>query len=154
MKKRQEPDPFKENLLSCVEDDLEQNASKHRGADNHLVAGDFAENFEHLPADSPDFLHDLGDVDSAPAHLKTSRRRWMCLAALCLSCGLASGPIGAWPTIEPLLIDAGVFAQEGKAMQKAHLNTVFSIAAFSQLIGSLPFGWLYDRIGGRPLSLW
>jgi hypothetical protein len=137
-----------DSLLLHCEEGLEGCAhEQHRRAGEH--SGHVVED---LPPDTPDLLHDLGIVDFAPPHLRTPRRRWMCLVIMCFACGLASGPIGAWPTIEPLLINAGVFEQE-KAAQKNNLSTVFSIAAFSQLFGSLPFGWLYDRVGGKPLSL-
>jgi hypothetical protein len=141
-----------ESLLGRCEEGSEGYAHEQ-----HRRAGENGENVledpRNLPPDIPDLLHDLGIVDFAPPHLRTPRRRWMCLVAMCFACALASGPIGAWPTIEPLLINAGVFEQEGKATQKNNLSTVFSVAAFSQLFGSLPFGWLYDRIGGKPLSL-
>lgn len=44
-----------------------------------------------------------------PALLVTERRRWISLWCQAVACALASGPVSAWPTLLPLLIDEGVF---------------------------------------------
>jgi len=54
-----------------------------------------------------------GDVRPAnvqhllPAHLSTERGKWIALCATTAACSLASGPVASWPTLEPLLLDAG-----------------------------------------------
>jgi len=84
-------------------------------------------------------------------HLRSTNQRWTALIVVCCACALASGPVGAWPTLEPLFIKCGLFAGPS---QKESLNTVYGLATFFQLAGSLPAGFLYDRVGGRNCALY
>lgn len=77
-----------------------------------------------------------------PAHLVTKRQRWIAVWVAAVAMALSSGPVAAWPTLEPLLMDAGVW-KDDKA--HANLDTVFGIATAVQLSASLPAGWIYDR---------
>ena len=99
-------------------------------------------------------LTHVGVVEDAPRHLQTERGRWWSLVATCAACSFASGPVGAWPTIEPLFIAAGLFPNGDEVHTKKHLDMVFSMAVCFQLGGSLPAGWLYDRYGGERCALW
>jgi MFS family permease len=66
------------------------------------------------------------------------------------ACALASGPVAAWPTLEPLLLDAGVWE---KGQPHANMDAVFGVATAIQMGASLPAGWIYDKYGGRAASL-
>jgi MFS family permease len=74
----------------------------------------------------------------------------MILCSLQAACALASGPVAAWPTLEPLLLDAGVWENHNP---HAKMDAVFGVATAIQLITALPAGWIYDRYGGRAASL-
>eukprot|EP00756_Hemistasia_phaeocysticola_P063032 Hpha_TRINITY_DN6501_c0_g1::TRINITY_DN6501_c0_g1_i1::g.45912::m.45912 len=90
---------------------------------------------------------------SLPPHLSTTQGRWAALWATTTACALASGPVASWPTLVPLLLDAGVWAEDGDKGAHANLDAVFSIAIAVQLGASLPAGWIFDRYGGRAASL-
>ena len=66
------------------------------------------------------------------------------------ACAIASGPVAAWPTLEPLLINAGVWKNEGT---HSNLDAVYGLSTAVQLGSSLPAGWIYDRYGGRVAAL-
>mmetsp|Transcript_32345 Transcript_32345/g.81495 ORF Transcript_32345/g.81495 Transcript_32345/m.81495 type:complete len:528 (+) Transcript_32345:116-1699(+) len=104
----------------------------------------------HEPSDM-DHMKDLGFVSHAPKHLRTTKKRWIALVVVCCACALSSGPVGAWPTLEPLFIKCGLFKGPN---QSESLNAVYSLATACQLGGSLPAGFLYDRIGGQKCSLY
>jgi len=104
----------------------------------------------HEPSDM-DHMQDLGYVAHAPKHLRTTKQRWIALIVCCSACALASGPVGAWPTLEPLFIECGLFAGPN---QNSNLNSVYGLATACSLAGSLPAGFLYDRIGGQKCALY
>ena len=52
----------------------------------------------------------------------------------------------SWPTLEPILIREGVFA--GPAQQQ-RLTSVFSVATGLAVVGTVPAGILFDRLGPR-----
>jgi len=75
------------------------------------------------------------------------------LGTLCLATAgacLASGPVAAWPTLEPLLEDQGVFAGES---QKSLLSSVYSIAQGVMMVAGWPTGIVYDRYGARTCAV-
>ena len=77
-----------------------------------------------------------------PTHLVTQRQRWIALWLTAAAMSLSSGPVASWPTLEPLLIDAGVW-KGGNT--HSNLDVVYGIATAVQMGASLPAGWIYDR---------
>jgi len=59
---------------------------------------------------------------------------------------LASGPLQSWNTLEPILMQMGVFEGAG---QQGQLTEVFSIAVGFAAGGSCVGGLIYDRIGPK-----
>ena len=55
----------------------------------------------------------------------TFRGKWLALSITTAACAVASGPVASWPTIEPLLLDAGVWKN---ASSHANLDTVYSLS--------------------------
>ena len=104
---------------------------------------------------------ELSFAPHAPKHLQTERGRWIALGITAAMCAVASGPVGAWPTLEPLLINAGVFAGGGHAdpaatllAQQTALDVCASLAIAVQMASILPAGFLYDRVGGRECAVY
>ena len=95
-----------------------------------------------------DLQHDADDSGGAavPWLYETRWRRWCTLFATVSVCALASGPVAAWPTLEPLLEEEGVFRG---ARQQASFDAVYSLAMVAMLSSSLPSGLLFDKGGGR-----
>ena len=79
-----------------------------------------------------------------PWHLRTERRIWWSLAGVLACMAVAGGPVAAWPTLVPLLIERGVF--DGN---EASFDAAFSLSMVCLLMTSLPAGLLYDRAGPR-----
>ena len=67
-----------------------------------------------------------------------------------IACALASGPVSAWPTILPLLIDEEVFAGEH---QKASFDAVYGLSMVMMLAVGLPAGLAFDELGGRTCGI-
>lgn len=86
-----------------------------------------------------------------PFYLKTDRQRWTAFCITTVMCALASGPVSAWPTLEPVLMKADLFKGMG---QEQMFGAVYSFSIAAQLGVSLPAGWLYDRYGGRFCCFW
>jgi len=87
----------------------------------------------------------------APSHLNTSFRRWASLVLVAATGALASGPCWSWPTLEPLLIDQGLWAGPG---QQQKLTSVYSIATGVGVSSWLVTGVFYDSLGARSLGVW
>ena len=116
---------------------------------------------EQLPLHSSTASPDYGakhknasqPIIPVPAHLSTHRGRLVALWVVTAACSVASGPVAAWPTLEPLLLDAGLWRNTtdptNTDQAHANLDSVFNVATAVQLGTSLPAGWLYDRYGGR-----
>jgi MFS family permease len=77
-------------------------------------------------------------------------RRWISLLAVCILTSVPSGPVVSWPTLEPILIEEGVFS--GPDQQK-DLSTVYSISAGTMMIASFVAGIAYDRFGPRVMAV-
>ena len=92
-------------------------------------------------------------TDSLPAHLASARGRWAALILTTAACAIASGPVASWPTLEPMLLDAGVWESAGDAAAHANLDAVYGASVAVQLGSSLPAGWIFDRYGGRVAAL-
>jgi MFS family permease len=86
-----------------------------------------------------------------PSHLSTYSRRWASLVLVAVTGSFASGPLVSWPTLEPLLVEEGVWAGPD---QQANLSSVYSIAIGASLVASLVAGTLLDAIGPRRLGVW
>lgn len=81
-----------------------------------------------------------------PSHLATKKQRWIALLIVVISSAFASGPISSWPTLEPLLIEEGVFAGPH---QEVLLTAVYSLAVGIAMVGQTFAGIVYDAIGPR-----
>jgi len=81
-----------------------------------------------------------------PSHLNTYSKRWASMLLVAITGAFSAGPFASWPTLEPLLIDQGVWAGPD---QKANLSSVFSIATGVSLVGMFFAGVMYDAIGPR-----
>mmetsp|Transcript_7983 Transcript_7983/g.25517 ORF Transcript_7983/g.25517 Transcript_7983/m.25517 type:complete len:459 (-) Transcript_7983:283-1659(-) len=67
-----------------------------------------------------------------------------------VGCVLASGTLSGFPTLQPLLADAGAFSSLGsRASAMNRLSQVYTIASGVSIGLYLLIGWLYDRIGAR-----
>eukprot|EP01108_Squamamoeba_japonica_P004317 TRINITY_DN3423_c0_g1_i1.p1 TRINITY_DN3423_c0_g1~~TRINITY_DN3423_c0_g1_i1.p1 ORF type:complete len:472 (-),score=91.83 TRINITY_DN3423_c0_g1_i1:3-1418(-) len=67
-----------------------------------------------------------------------------------VGCVLASGTLSGFPTIQPLLADAGAFAELGsRKLALDHLSSVYTVASGVSVGAFLFVGWLYDRVGPR-----
>ena len=86
-----------------------------------------------------------------PWHLATEKRRWVSLTIYVGFSVLASGPLQSWPTLEPVLVDMGVF-QGGN--QKSRLAEVYSIAQGFSMASALFAGILFDRVGPRVICVY
>eukprot|EP00961_Rhodomonas_salina_P090965 1224180-Rhodomonas_salina.5 len=72
-----------------------------------------------------------------PFYLKTDRQRWTAFCITTVMCALASGPVSAWPTLEPVLMKADLFKGMG---QEQMFGAVYSFSIAAQLGVSLPAG--------------
>eukprot|EP00928_Gymnodinium_smaydae_P066245 TRINITY_DN4928_c0_g1_i2.p1 TRINITY_DN4928_c0_g1~~TRINITY_DN4928_c0_g1_i2.p1 ORF type:complete len:471 (-),score=52.31 TRINITY_DN4928_c0_g1_i2:94-1506(-) len=94
------------------------------------------------------------DEQSQDAHLRevlpeewhSDGARWRGFMIGLLATAVAAGPAQAWSTLEPLMIDAGLFADR---KQKEELDSVFMFGNIAQSVAMLPSGILYDEIGAR-----
>lgn len=78
--------------------------------------------------------------------LKTNAQRWSMLIATSCASALAAGPVNSWPTLEPLLEGAGLFAES--TSQQSNLSSVYAVATACGYFSTLFSGLLYDRLGG------
>mmetsp|Transcript_42312 Transcript_42312/g.95714 ORF Transcript_42312/g.95714 Transcript_42312/m.95714 type:complete len:716 (-) Transcript_42312:117-2264(-) len=89
---------------------------------------------------------------SGPAHLESKFGRILSFCGVVLTCAVASGPVAAWPTLEPLLAAEGVFqenAKEGEIGGEDSFNAVYGIATVVMLASSLPAGIVFDKMGAN-----
>eukprot|EP01050_Picozoa_sp_SAG11_P021917 SAG11_NODE_4006_length_2110_cov_4.275982_1_plen_329_part_10 len=94
--------------------------------------------------------------DELPPHLRTRRQQWTALIITSMASALAAGPVASWPTLEPLLIGAGIFnsteilnATARVASQQEQLTVCYDVANSLSLCTALLFGIWYDHYGGQ-----
>lgn len=88
-----------------------------------------------------------------PWFATTPLRRWLSLLGISIAMCFASGPIAAWPTLEPLIIERGVFSSDGPQVQADLLGECYSVALFGQLVTYFVGGLFFDRLGPMGIGI-
>ena len=100
-----------------------------------------------------------GYTDLLSARFRTPLKRGWYLALVFVTCCMASGPLNAWVTLEPLLVEQGVF-EPGNMTNRQHLlcsvlhgdhvhphQQVQTYAWSSAMLLAIPIGIVYDCLG-------
>ena len=89
------------------------------------------------------------DEDLDPWMYRGKTRRWISMIVCTIACAFTSGPVMAYPTLEPLLQDVGPFTSNGESKDETEnlYNLAYTIACASMFFVSLPSGIMYDVIG-------
>lgn len=89
------------------------------------------------------------DEDEDPWMFRGKSRRWMSMLICTIACSLASGPVAAFPTLEPLLQAEGLFTSNGETKEETEYlyNVAYTVASAGMFLVSLPAGMIYDVCG-------
>lgn len=91
--------------------------------------------------------------DLVAPRFRTKGRRWGLLFLVFALCSIASGPLNAWVTLEPLLVDLNVFHSNATSnFTSPKLAEVQTYAWSSALLLSIPIGLVYDSLGPAKTS--
>ena len=76
-------------------------------------------------------------------------RRWMSMLICTIACSFASGPVMAFPTLEPLFQAEGLFTSNGETREETEYlyNVAYTLASAGMFLVSLPAGMIYDVWG-------
>ena len=82
-----------------------------------------------------------------PWMYSTRSRTWRSMLVVISASALASGPVASWPTLEPLVREAGVF--KNAEDPKTNFDICYAVSMCFLFASSLPSGILMDKCGGR-----
>ena len=87
--------------------------------------------------------------DEDPWIFRGKSRRWMSMIICTIACSFASGPVMAFPTLEPLFQAEGLFTSNGESKEETEYlyNLAYTIASAGMFLVSLPAGMIYDVFG-------
>ena len=89
------------------------------------------------------------DEDTDPWIYKGKTRRWISMIVCTVACAFTSGPVMAFPTLEPLLQEEGLFTSNGESENTTEnlYNMAYTIACAAMFFVSFPAGVMYDVMG-------
>ena len=90
-----------------------------------------------------------GSEDPDPWIYRGKIRRWISMIICTIACAFTSGPVMAYPTLEPLLQAQGLFTSSGESKNETEdlYNLAYTIACAAMFFVSLPSGIMYDYMG-------
>jgi hypothetical protein len=125
----------------------ERNKRKAKMTDNSLLSG------EGMPLLQQPVAGSSGGAMDGDKKRFSPVPDWLRLSLVYLACICAAGPLSAFPTIQPLLVNAGVFYQGDSPAEKQaqldQLSGVYTIAMGVSVGSFFILGYLYDATGAR-----